>query len=222
MAEFDRLPEVEALGRLEALYGGPISPHRSLCDRSTAHRLAHGEGCTVYPSSPTNAPLWPLLAAMLDARRFLEIGTGLGYTAALMAEAGGPGCQVDTIEALGEHADLAEQEVAQRHLADRIRVLRGTAREVLPRLTVPYDVVFLDADWDDYPALLPHLLRLARPGGMLVTSNLFPLFEPWAQHLSGKEAIEEYLRRLLREPGVRTFIIPGLWKALSYRVAPPL
>src|SRR3990170_1463123 len=209
---------MEALVLLSSIYGGRISRHRDLFDISAAHRKVHGETCTVYASSPTNAPLWPLLAAMLGARRFLELGTGLGYTAALIAEAGGPGSLVDTVEAVAEHADLAEQELARRGLLDRVHVRRGQARDILPQLVDPYHVVFVDADWEEYPAFLPHLLRLTQPGGVLVTGNLFPLFEPWAKSLSGKDAIEEYLRRLLDQPQLRTFIVPGLWKALSYRM----
>lgn len=217
MATFDQLPEVRALEVLERLYEGTISPHRSLWDQSIAHRLAHGQTCTVYPSWPTNAPLWPLLVAMLHAQRFLEIGTGLGYTTVLMADAGGSSCHVDTIEAVPEHAELAERAFGARHLDDRIRVLRGSARDILPRLADPYDIVFVDADWDGYPALLPDLLRLTRPGGLLVTGNLFPLFEPSTQ-AAGQGALEEYLQRLVQEPGMRTFIVPGWWKALSYRL----
>jgi hypothetical protein len=52
---------------------------------------------------------------------------------------------------------------------------------------------------------------------MLVTGNLFPLFEPSTQS-AGRDALEEYLRRLVREPEMRTFIVPGWWKALSYRL----
>lgn len=217
MAEFNRLAEVQVLPLLRDICGDLLSRHYDLFELSTAHREQHGAGCTVYPSSPANAPMWPWLAAMVRAQRFLEVGTGLGYTAALMAEAGGPDCRVDTVEAVAEHADHAERELARRGLAGRIRVLRGEARETLPTLTDPYDIVFVDADWQEYPAILPDLVRLTRPGGVLVTANLFPLFEAWARDLPGKEDIAEYLRRLLRDSRMQTFIVPGLWKALSYR-----
>ncbi len=218
MAEFNKLPEVDKLGILRDIYGDRLALHYDLCEKSTRHREQHGKGCTVYPSSPANAPLWPLLAAMVRAQRFLEIGTGLGYTAVLMAEAGGVRCHVETIEAVAEHATLAEQEFDQRGFADRIRVLRGEARDVLPTLVNPYEIVFVDAEWKDYCVFLPHLVRLTRPGGVLVTANLFPLFEEWAHDLSGQEAIADYLHALLREPSFRTFIVPGLWKALSFRL----
>ncbi|MGH2404435.1 MAG: O-methyltransferase [bacterium] len=129
----------------------------------------------------------------MKAHRFLEVGCGLGYTAALMADAGGRGADVDTIESVPEHADLAEAEFSRRGLADRIRVLRGEAREILPTLAGPYDVIFLDASWREYPQFLPHLTRLIRAGGVLFTANLFPLFDVWARQMPHKQAVEEYL-----------------------------
>lgn len=208
---------IDTLAILRRIYGDQIDRHYDLYDLSNAHREQHGEQCTVHPSSPASGPLWPFLTAMVQARRFLEVGCGLGYTAALMAEAGGPKCRVDTIEAVEEHADLAEAEFDRRGLAPRIRVLRGQAREILPGLTEPYEIIFVDAYWAEYPALLPHLTRLTRPGGVLVTANLFPLFEEWAQQMEHKEAVEEYLTQLVRDRRFRTFIEPES-RALSYRL----
>ncbi len=202
---------------LRRIYGDATGLHRDLHDKSEAHRLEHGGACDVYPSDPGNAPLWPLLTAMVKARRFLEVGCGLGYTAALMAEAGGPRCHVDTIEADEGHAALAGAELARRGLADRVTVLRGRAEHVLPRLLAPFCVLSVDSDWATYPQLLPHLVRLTRPGGVLVSANLFPLFADWARELPHKDAVEAYLTHLVRDPRFVTYIIPGQWHALSYR-----
>jgi predicted O-methyltransferase YrrM len=210
--------EIDTFAILREIYGGNLGPHYDLYERSIAHREEHGEGCTVYPSDPADAPIWPLLTRMVDARRFLEVGCGLGYTAALMAEAGGPSCRVDTIEALPEHADLAEAELSERGLGDRVQVLRGEARDILPGLRQTYDIIFVDAEWNEYPQFLPYFLRLTRPGGLLVSANLFPLFEEWARDMPHKEAVQEYLTLLVRESGFLTHIIPGKWHALSLRV----
>ena len=203
---------------LAQIYGPMMSLHHDLYEKSVKHREAHGPSCTVYPHALSNAPIWPLLVALVQARRFLEVGCGLGYTAALMAEAGGPGSYVDTIEKVPEHADIAEKELQSRGLAERVRVLRGEATMVLATLNEPYDLVFMDGDWKDYPSLLPDLTRLTRPGGILLTSNLFPLFEEWASSLPCKDRIEEYLTRLLSNSAFRTFIFKSEWKALSYRL----
>ena len=135
-----------------------------------------------------------------------------------MAESGGPGARVDTIEKVGEHADLAAEELARRGLTRRVHILRGEALDVLPALGEPYDIVFVDSDWKDYPAILPHVTRLTRPGGFLLTSNLFPLFEGWARSLLFRSAVEEYITRLVRDARFRTFIMRSEWKALSYKL----
>lgn len=212
------MAEIDTSALLREIYGESLLLHSDLYEKSNAHREEHGESCGVHPSSLEDAPLWPALAASLGARRFLEVGCGLGYTAALMAEAGGPESRVDTIEGSDLHADLAEAELAERGLGDRVHVIRGEARDVLAGLTGPYDVIFLDADWEEFPDWVDHLARLTRVGGVLVSANLFPLFEEWAAELPHKAEVQEYLTKLVAEARFRTYVIPGKWHALSYRV----
>lgn len=211
------MTEIDTLAILQDLCGDQVTRHHDLYQASNVHREEHGAECGVHPSSPEDAPLWAFLAEAVGARRFLEVGCGLGYSAALMAEAAGTEGHVDTIEASPLHADLAEGEMRRRGLDPTVHVRRGEARDLLPELTEPYDVIFVDADWREYPDFLPHLTRLTRPGGVLVSANLFPLFEEWAQEAPHKDAVREYLRLLVRDPAWRTYIIPGRWQALSYR-----
>ncbi len=212
------MAEVNQLAILKDIYGPQLDVHHDIYQKSVAHRKEHGESeCDVYPSTAIG-PMWVLLAAMLPATRFLEVGCGLGYNATLMAEAGGPSASVDTIENSSLHADLAEQEISRVGLAGRIKVLRGEATQVLPDLTGPYDVVFVDADWEDYPKWLEDFARLTRQGGMLLSHNLFPLFEEWAQYLLHKESIQEYLTALVHDERFKTHIVRDKWEALSYRV----
>ena len=206
------MKEIDPLTFLQPVYGGKLDLHVDLFRASEQHRSTHGPECSVYPSSPLNIPLLFLLGAMVRARRFLEVGCGLGYTAAILAEVGEPGSRVDTIENVDAHAALAERELARRGLAERVRILRGEARTLVPALAEPYDIVFVDSDWDEYPELLPNLIRLTRPGGMLVTANISP------QRIDWNEGVREYLTRLVADDRFRTFIIPGFWRAISYRL----
>ena len=75
----------------------------------------------------------------------LEIGTGLGYTAALMATASGSHCRVDTIESDREHVEIAVSEFGNRGLDDQVTVFHGDCRDVLSELSAAqYDIVFSD------------------------------------------------------------------------------
>ena len=152
---------------LEQLFGDTLDFHWDLYEITHLHRVEHngGEGdgpCTAWPSPPYRAPVWQTIAERIGARRFLEVGTALGYTAALMADAGGPSSHVDTIEIDPTHADRAEAELGRQGLLDRVRILRGDATDILQTLDEPYDVVFSDGGQDD---ISHELRRLTRPGG---------------------------------------------------------
>ena len=151
---------------LEKLFGHEIDLHHDLYELTHAHRLEHNGGkddgpCIAWPSPPYRAPVWRIVANAIGATRFLEVGTGLGYTVALMADAGGPRCRVDTIESDPLHAEIAQAALSKRGLARRVRVLLGDAKDVMASLAGPYDVVFLDGDVD----VLEPVDRLLRPGG---------------------------------------------------------
>ena len=86
-----------------------------------------------------------LLRAAAEARprRILEIGTAIGYSALLLAE----------------RFPEAARAVEEAGAAGRVRCLAGDAAEVIPRLTGPYDFLYLDGPKGQY---LAHL-RLAEP-----------------------------------------------------------
>lgn len=212
------MADIDPVEELQRIYGTTLALHKDLYDASNAHREAHGKGCDVYPSSPAQGPLWPLLAALTGGHRFLEIGCGLGYTAALMASAGGPACAVDTIEADPVHADLSRRGVARKRIGKRVHVRQGKALDILPTLKGPYDIIFLDGDWREYPMYLRHLVRLTRSGSFVVTANISPLMGGWGGDLPGKREIRTYLRRLVRDRRFRTYITRGEWHAYSLRL----
>ena len=155
---------------VQSVFGSEIDLHHDLYELSHAHRLEHGpDTCDSWPSPPSRAPLWSILADMVKARRFLEVGCGLGYTAALMAHAGGLEARVDTIEIDTLHADIAERELSRKGLAARVRVIRGAAGDILPSLVEPYDVVFDDGGAQDSRG---ELRRLTRGAGVLIDSGV--------------------------------------------------
>src|SRR2546427_8851735 len=78
------------------IYAGRADIHLDLYQLSNQHRRKHGRDCDMYRSDPLQAPLWTTIASLTHARRMLEVGCGHGYTAAVMASAGGPNCHVDT------------------------------------------------------------------------------------------------------------------------------
>ena len=113
------------------------------------------------------------LVRVMGARRVLEVGTYLGLSATAFAQAVGEGGHVDTVEVEPEHADIAEGWFGEGGLADRVTVHRGPALEVVPGLTGPYDICFLDGAKVDNPKLLELCTARTRKGGVILCDNTF-------------------------------------------------
>jgi predicted O-methyltransferase YrrM len=146
--------------------GAPHDPFAKIRDATNAHRARHG--CGAYPYD--NGPLLAVLAAAADARRILELGTALGYTALSFAS-GAPDATVDTIERDPEHVRLARENIAAVAMDHRITVHEGDFATVLPTLDPGYDVAFFDGQAPS-PAVHKAVRGLLRTGGTLITANL--------------------------------------------------
>lgn len=154
-----------------------ISEDPSEIDAFFAAHLAddeppRAEGLPPHEVSPLQGKLLLLLARSVRARRVLEIGTLGGYAALWLARAVGRDGEVVTLEIDAGRVALARETVAADGWSDVVEVVAGDALETLPTLTGPFDLVFVDADKRRNPELLPHVLRLVRPGSLIVFDNV--------------------------------------------------
>ena len=157
-----------------------------------SHRAQHG--CyDVYPF--TNGPLLGTLAATAGAKKLLEVGCGLGYSGLWLAYGAGPQSVLETIERDDHHAQIARDHFTAEKLGDRIKILLGLAASVLPGIKGVYDLVYFDTDPAESLIGLEHFERLLRPGGLLVSANLF--LGQYAPDLPGLEKTAEYRMRIL-------------------------
>jgi predicted O-methyltransferase YrrM len=109
------------------------------------------------------------IAAASGARAVVEIGTGCGTSGIWLLRGMRPGAVLTTVDVEPEHQRLARSAfLAAGFPASRYRLIGGRALEVLPRLADgAYDMVFCDADPQEYPDYLTAALRLLRPGGIV-------------------------------------------------------
>jgi predicted O-methyltransferase YrrM len=146
--------------------GAATDPYAKIRAATNAHRGRHG--CSAYPYD--NGPLLAALAAAANARRILELGTALGYTALSFAS-GARDATVDTIERDAEHVRLARENITGASMDHRITVHEGDFAAVLTTLDPGYDVAFFDGQTPS-PAMHKTLRGLLRTGGTLITANL--------------------------------------------------
>jgi predicted O-methyltransferase YrrM len=129
-------------------------------------------GCT--PIMPGAGSALRLLAAAVNAKAVVEVGTGAGVSGLWLLSGMPSEAILTTIDVEAEHQRAAKKAYAAAGIApQRTRVITGRALDVLPRLTdAAYDMVVIDADKTEYPQYVEQALRLLRSGGVLALDNM--------------------------------------------------
>lgn len=122
--------------------------------------------------SPGQGKLLYLMAKLIGAKRILEVGTLGGYSTVWLARAMGEGGTLKTLEVEPAHAAFARETLVQAELSHSCEVIEGPALSAMTALQPPFDLVFLDANKEQYPAYLREAVRLTRPGGIILADNV--------------------------------------------------
>lgn len=172
---------------------------------------------------PEVAQLLKLIIDITKPQKILEVGTAVGYSAIYMAECS-ENIKITTIERYKSASDRARVNVEKAGLSDRIQIIEGDASDILTQLSGEYDMIFLDAAKGQYPAFLPHLEKLLKKGGVLVSDNVL-----YKGMIASKELVirrkitivkrlRMYLKTLMESEIFTTSIIPmGDGVAISYK-----
>ena len=142
-----------------------ISDLEQLYNQAVEHRNSHD--CSAYPYEDYQK-LFDLVVEH-KPNEILEIGTGIGFTAVVMALAN-PIANIETIEKDQAHSKQAKIFIESNNLSDRIIVRNEIAELLLPELPKNYDLIFFDGFQIHYE-FLPHYQRLLNPRGILVLGN---------------------------------------------------
>lgn len=163
-------------------------------------------GIVPHYISAATGELLAVLARCVQAKRVLEIGTLWGYSAwwlyqGVMHQSD---AKIITIEKERKHSTLAQQFFAATQLA-QVELRLGDAHSIIPEFAVnAFDFIFLDADRRDYQTLLPQLVRVLRPGGLLVMDNV-----AIDSNHANADVMTGFLLRLEQEPALECISVGG-------------
>lgn len=162
--------------------------------------------------SPNQGKLLRLLAEISGARRILEIGTLGGYSAIHFARALPESGTLISLEADEQHAEVARKNIQYAGLDDRVEVQVGDAHDRLTKMIEsgiePFDLIFIDAEKEGYPAYLERALELSRPGSLILADNVIrggSVLEPENESV---RATHEFNERIARHPQLSAIILP--------------
>ena len=182
-----------------------VPPRDALLERMEG--LAADEGQPI--ADPEVAQLVRALVRSTRPRRLLEIGTNIGYSVIVMGRESDSEAVLETIEIDRGVLARARGFVAEAALPCRVVFHEGAALDVLPRLTGPFDFVFIDCVKTEYEQYLDAVLPKLERGAVIVCDNLL-----WkglvasGHHDATTDALRAFNRRLTTEPRLVTSILP--------------
>ncbi|MGI9156742.1 MAG: O-methyltransferase [Marmoricola sp.] len=181
-------------------------------DEALAAARSRAKEVGVSPIGSGGGATLRFLASVLDARAVVEIGTGTGVSGLWLLRGMRPDGVLTTVDTEAEHQRLAKQTFNDAGIvAQRARLIPGSALDVLPRLTDGhYDIVFCDGDKQEYPEYLAEALRLLRSGGVVAFDNALwhdKVADP-AQRDAETVAIRELGRSVAEHDGLVPVLLP--------------
>lgn len=162
---------------------------------------------------PESARFLSFLCGLQKPKKILEIGACVGFSALLMRSVCPPDTRITTIDRYDYMISRAKENF-KRFGADNITLLEGQAADILPTLSDKYDLIFLDAAKGQYPAFLPHCLRLLSDDGVFIADNI--LFDGLVAECSRSsrrdmtivKRLRSFLETLVNDENLVTSIIP--------------
>lgn len=153
--------------------------------------------------------LLAMISCMLLPQTILEIGTYTGYSALCMAEGLAEGGRLITIDINEELEDRVRATFAASSLADRIDFRIGNALKVIPELNETFDLVFIDADKENYSAYYDLVLPRVREGGIILADNVLWSGKVLQTKLDkDTKAIIEFNRKIQEDRRVENVLLP--------------
>ena len=139
-----------------------------------------------------------VLVKATKANKILEIGTSNGYSTLWLASALPENGTVTTIEISEQKAKEAKANFERTNLIEKIQLLVGNASTLLNELKEEFDIIFLDADRSLYTSFIPHILRLLKPGGLMICDNA----------VSHEEELKEFMEFFINRSEYTTCLVP--------------
>jgi caffeoyl-CoA O-methyltransferase len=159
-------------------------------------------------------------ARVSKAKRALEIGMAISYSVIHLLRGMGRDGLVVTIEPNDEMIRASEDYLGRAGLRDQVRIERGKALDVMPRLDETFDLLFIDAVKEEYRRYLDLGLERLKPGGLVIVDNLLwggKVADESEQSDSSTLALRDFNRYFLNHPQLLAEVLP-VGDGLGYAV----
>lgn len=152
-----------------------------------------------------------MLAKLIRPKNTLEIGTYTGYSALCLAEGMQPEGNLHTIDKNEELVDFQRKYFNLSPWGNQIHQHLGNALDIIPTLKENFDLVFIDADKQNYPNYFDIILPKMNSGGIILSDNVLwsgKIIETLKKGDLDTEALLYYNKMINEDPRVETVLLP--------------
>ena len=162
-------------------------------------------------SGPLQGRFLSLIAHLVCPKSIIEIGTFTGYATLCLAEGLQEKGVIHTLDINEELVPIQERFFNKSAFRDQIKRHLGAALDIIPKLSGPYDLAFIDADKVNYDAYFELLLPKMKKGGLILSDNVL-----WSGKVIEKAdfkdestiALQRFNEKLKNDPRAKTVLLP--------------
>lgn len=150
------------------------------------------------------------ISCMIKPLRILEIGTFTGYSALCLAKGLQPGGKLHTIELREDDAERAGEYFRRSSYAGQIILHIGNALDIVGELGEGWDLVFIDADKENYTTYFNLVFPFVKPGGFILADNVLFHGQVLEAEIRGKSAnaIQAFNDEVMKRTDVERVLLP--------------
>ncbi len=153
--------------------------------------------------------LLAMLSKLIAPKQVLEIGTFTGYSALCLSEGLHVNGHINTIDINEELSDMQQKYFKAAGVADQITQHLGNASELIPKIEGDFDLVFIDADKEQYPLYFDLIVDRVSSGGLIIADNVL-----WSGKVleeaddEATKALKIFNKKVADDPRVETLLLP--------------
>ena len=155
--------------------------------------------------------LLSIISKIISPAKILEIGTFTGYSTLCLSEGLTKEGRIHTVDINEELYDFQRKYFKKSPFNDNIIQHLGNALEVIPTMDNNFDLIFLDADKNNYPEYLDVLISKLKIGGVLLSDNVLwdgKVLNPISEKDISTKAIVKYNKLLSQREDMDNVILP--------------
>lgn len=151
------------------------------------------------------------VSRMVQPKRILEIGTFTGYSAICLALGLTADGKLITIDCNAELEADVQRFIEKSGLSHKIQVMIGDAVKLIPEINEVFDIVFIDADKENYSLYFDLVIDKVRRGGVMIADNVLwsgKVLDPERHQDSDTKAIMEFNEKIKKDVRVTNVLLP--------------